>query len=189
MSTKPRSANLSAVSPSQTKADSICSELRTFHVTPEPGSGSVHATYLLSGELSSKHTNGDEMDIDDEMLPRENDGEQVPEVTVTLVGEQNLERGSIRHTVREHYSLGIIAVKSTYARIFSEHVHCLSPSPVIVSPEYCCPTSIYSTAFRMPVSFVLPPTRSVRPTLNSNKTKRRLWVELLGHMCRYIVYH
>ena len=94
------------------------SELADFHANPDPSASSVHATFLLTGELaSSRSSHGDGMDVDGDMnAQEEDDGEQVPEVKVTLVGEQDLE-----------------SVKSSYARVFSQHVYCLSPSPVIVS--------------------------------------------------------
>ncbi|EKM59333.1 uncharacterized protein PHACADRAFT_86706 [Phanerochaete carnosa HHB-10118-sp] len=98
------------------------SELANFHANPDPSSGSVHATYLLTGELApARIANGDSMDVDADVNSQtDEDGEHVQEVRVTLVGEQNLE-----------------SVKSTYGRILSQHVYCLSPSPVIVRGIYC----------------------------------------------------
>ncbi|GJE84384.1 DNA polymerase subunit Cdc27 [Phanerochaete sordida] len=100
-------------------------ELATFHANPDPSSGSVHATYLLTGELASTRVgHGDKMDVDDDMHEDEDDdSEPVQEMRVALVGEQDLE-----------------SVKSTYARVFSQHVYCLSPSPVIDAGLVCTPS-------------------------------------------------
>ena len=84
-------------------ANTSSSELGNFHATHEPASGSVHATYLLSGELSPKHANGDGMDVDEENNSQE-DGEHVSEVRMTLVGEQDLECKSILHSVRMSFT-------------------------------------------------------------------------------------
>lgn len=99
----------------------MLSELANFHANPDPSSGSVHATYLLTGELAPvRSANGDSMDVDDDMSAQtDEDKEHVQEMRVTLVGEQDLE-----------------SVKSAYAHILSQHIYCLSPSPVIVRGVY-----------------------------------------------------
>ena len=108
-------------------------ELQVFHDSPEPSSAAAHATYLLCGELASTHANGDAMDVDGESAPHEEDGEQVEETRVTLVGEQDLDGTLAFPSTPDTRLLLIAAVKSTYTRIFSQHIYCLSPSAVIVS--------------------------------------------------------
>ncbi|KAI0719493.1 DNA polymerase subunit Cdc27 [Cerioporus squamosus] len=94
------------------------------------------ATYLISGELFPKpraQPNGptqtdDGMDVDSEgALPdaMDEEDEDVPLTTITLVGEKDLEQA-----------------KSKYARIFSTHVYCLSPSPLTDAGLICDPSAI-----------------------------------------------
>ncbi|KAI0747421.1 hypothetical protein BC629DRAFT_177138 [Irpex lacteus] len=68
------------------------------------------------------------MDVDMEG-PEEDDSEEVPQLKMTLVGEQDLE-----------------AARSDYARIFSEHVYSLSPSPVLDVGLLCGPSDAVYTA-------------------------------------------
>ncbi|KAI1786492.1 DNA polymerase subunit Cdc27 [Ganoderma leucocontextum] len=100
-------------------------ELAKFHsnsVTPDTRS---FATYLVSGEpfpkphakpTGSTQTTDDSMEVDSGLAGaeyEEEDQDEVPITTMTLVGESDLEDA-----------------KSKYARIFSMHVYCLSPSPL-----------------------------------------------------------
>ncbi|KAI0774334.1 DNA polymerase subunit Cdc27 [Fomes fomentarius] len=108
-------------------ANSANSETRSF------------ATYLVSGELfptsrvksSSATQTDDGMDVDSEPSGADmiEEGEEVPTMTMTLVGENDLE-----HT------------KSKYARIFSTHVYCLSPSPLSDADHICGPSNIVYNA-------------------------------------------
>lgn len=104
MLTKPKCGSLSLVKSGQMRTDNTSSELGTFCATHEPASGSVHATYLLTGELSPKHVNGDAMDIDGRSSSAE-DGEHVSEMRMTLVGEQDLERQLAPYSARKCRSL------------------------------------------------------------------------------------
>ncbi|PIL37208.1 hypothetical protein GSI_00901 [Ganoderma sinense ZZ0214-1] len=109
-------------------------ELATFHrnsVTPDTRS---FATYLVSGEpvpqpraklASSSQMTDDSMDVDSGWAGDEEDQGDVPITTMTLVGENDLEDA-----------------KSKYARIFSVHVYCLSPSPLKDAGHICDPSVI-----------------------------------------------
>ncbi|KIP12701.1 hypothetical protein PHLGIDRAFT_133284 [Phlebiopsis gigantea 11061_1 CR5-6] len=98
-------------------------ELDAYYQNPEPSSGHAHATYLVCGELTSVHVHDDAMDVDEDVASHEEDGEQAPEIRMTLVGEQDLD-----------------SVKSSYTSIFSQHVYCLSPSAVIDAGLICAPS-------------------------------------------------
>ncbi|RPD67099.1 hypothetical protein L226DRAFT_498989 [Lentinus tigrinus ALCF2SS1-7] len=110
-------------------------ELAKFHDNSETRS---FATYLISGELFPKpraQPNGstqtdDGMDVDSEEVAADaSDEEDVPLTTMTLVGEKDLEQS-----------------KSKYARIFSTHIYCLSPSPLTDAGLICDPSAIVYTA-------------------------------------------
>ncbi|OJT10483.1 hypothetical protein TRAPUB_12921 [Trametes pubescens] len=108
--------------------------LSKFHETSVDSTTRAFATYLVSGELfptapqtqtgSSTQTE-DGMDIDADPAEAQSTEEEVPTTTLTLVGEQDLEHA-----------------KSTYARIFSIHVYCLSPSPLTDAGLICDPSAI-----------------------------------------------
>ncbi|KAI0755467.1 DNA polymerase subunit Cdc27-domain-containing protein [Irpex lacteus] len=105
-------------------------ELATFYESTQSSEERSYATYLISGEaISHARTAPDEsMDVDMEG-PEEDDSEEVPQLKMTLVGEQDLE-----------------AARSGYARIFSEHVYSLSPSPVLDVGLLCGPSDAAHTA-------------------------------------------
>ncbi|KAL1946664.1 hypothetical protein VTO73DRAFT_14768 [Trametes versicolor] len=109
-------------------------ELSKFHETSVDSPTRAFATYLVSGELfptAPQTQNGtstqteDGMDVDSEPTESQSTEEEVPTTTLTLVGEQDLEHA-----------------KSTYARIFSVHVYCLSPSPLTDAGLICDPSAI-----------------------------------------------
>ncbi|PSS37351.1 hypothetical protein PHLCEN_2v828 [Hermanssonia centrifuga] len=103
--------------------------LATFYATNATSDERAYATYLLSGEvplvskLGSKQNGGpaagnedyiDEDEVMEDVNEQMDDLEEVvPQTKMTLAGEQDLERA-----------------KSTYSRIYSEYIYCLSPSPV-----------------------------------------------------------
>ncbi|KAI0677487.1 DNA polymerase subunit Cdc27-domain-containing protein [Trametes maxima] len=114
------------------------SELSNFYRTSIDSPTRVFATYLLSGELfpvpppnrngpSSQHEDG--MDVDPEFpndhQSADDDEDQVLTTTLTLVGEADLE-----------------LARSKYARIFSTHVYCLSPSPLTDAGLICDPSAV-----------------------------------------------
>ncbi|KAH9846977.1 DNA polymerase subunit Cdc27 [Lenzites betulinus] len=113
-------------------------ELAKFHEQSVDSPTRAFATYLVSGEPfrpSHPKQNGpstqtdDGMDVDSDPSPSQNaeveEEEEVPTITMTLVGEQNIE-----------------SAKSKYARIFSTHVYCLSPSPLTDAGLICDPSAI-----------------------------------------------
>ncbi|EIW61840.1 uncharacterized protein TRAVEDRAFT_44661 [Trametes versicolor FP-101664 SS1] len=109
-------------------------ELSKFHETSVDSPTRAFATYLVSGELfptapqtqdSTSTQTEDGMDVDSEPTESQSTEEEVPTTTLTLVGEQDLEHA-----------------KSTYARIFSVHVYCLSPSPLTDAGLICDPSAI-----------------------------------------------
>lgn len=67
-------------------------ELATFYESTRSAEERSYATYLISGEaISHARTAPDEsMDVDME-APEEDDSEEVPQLKMTLVGEQDLE--------------------------------------------------------------------------------------------------
>ncbi|RDX55687.1 hypothetical protein OH76DRAFT_1372104 [Lentinus brumalis] len=109
-------------------------ELAKFHSNSDTRS---FATYLISGELFPKPRvqpnlstqTDDGMDVDSEGAvldaAEEEEEEDVPLTTMTLVGANDLEQA-----------------KSKYARIFSTHVYCLSPSPLTDAGLICDPSAI-----------------------------------------------
>ncbi|KAI0638246.1 DNA polymerase subunit Cdc27 [Trametes polyzona] len=112
-------------------------ELAKFHEQSFDTPTRAFATYLITGELyptSQSKPNGtstqtdDGMDVDSHPSTspdHDEEEEDVPTTTLTLVGEQDLE-----------------AAKSRYARIFSIHVYCLSPSPLKDAGLICGPSAI-----------------------------------------------
>ncbi|KAI0832483.1 DNA polymerase subunit Cdc27 [Trametes gibbosa] len=117
-------------------------ELAKFHEQSIDSPTRAFATYLVSGELfrsPQPQQNGpstqteDGMEIDSEPSASQNadteEAEEVPTITMTLVGERSLE-----------------SAKSKYARIFSMHVYCLSPSPLTDAGLICDPSSIVYNA-------------------------------------------
>ncbi|KAI0650679.1 DNA polymerase subunit Cdc27 [Trametes meyenii] len=114
------------------------SELSNFHRTSIDSPTRVFATYLLSGELvplPPSNQNGSSSQYEDGMvvdseLPNDHqsadeDEDQVPTTTLTLVGETDVE-----------------LARSKYARIFSTHVYCLSPSPLTDAGLICDPSAV-----------------------------------------------
>ncbi|KAI9063168.1 hypothetical protein FKP32DRAFT_1666607 [Trametes sanguinea] len=108
-------------------------ELANFRAQSTDETNRSFATYLISGELfpvpRTKHgessTQDDGMDVDSQNVDTTDDEEEVPTTTLTLVGEKDLEEA-----------------KSKYARIFSIHVYCLSPSPLTDAGLICDPSAI-----------------------------------------------
>ncbi|CAL1700533.1 unnamed protein product [Somion occarium] len=110
-------------------------ELATYHATPQSSAEQSYATYIISGELFPRassqplSTEDDtQMDVDEPQEGQEDepevDSDLVPQVKITLVGEKDLEQA-----------------KTQYARIFSEHIYCLSPSPLVDSSLICAPSA------------------------------------------------
>ncbi|KAJ3559182.1 hypothetical protein NM688_g496 [Phlebia brevispora] len=113
-------------------------ELRSFHSSLHTSEEPAYATYWLSGDVRSESVskasrqpvNGDSMDIDEDVMIDDDEDESeeeevVPQIKITLVGERELE-----------------AAKSKYLRIHSEHIYCLSPSPVTDADLICGPTQL-----------------------------------------------
>ncbi|KAI0796612.1 DNA polymerase subunit Cdc27-domain-containing protein [Abortiporus biennis] len=110
-------------------------ELQKYLSTPRPDPERAYATYILSGEFHAKvqadNTNGkqdeNEMDVDqptEESVSGDRDGEIVPETKVTLVSEADLE-----------------SARGAYLKIYSQHIYCLSPSPLVDAGLVCSPTA------------------------------------------------
>ncbi|KAH9899811.1 DNA polymerase subunit Cdc27 [Cubamyces lactineus] len=120
-------------------------ELAKFHKQSADKTTRSFATYLVSGEVFpvqgpsqgvSTTQSQDDMDIDSEAV----DGgeEDVPTITLTLVGEKDLEDA-----------------KAKYARIFSVHVYSLSPSPLTDAGLICDPSVIvHKTDAKDPTSSI-----------------------------------
>ncbi|KAI0693597.1 DNA polymerase subunit Cdc27 [Cytidiella melzeri] len=119
-------------------------ELATFYENTRSTKERSYATYLISGDVSYKPTDssigkqdsmevdGDTQRVDQEEQEEEEEAEEsevVPQLRMTLAGEQDLE-----------------AARSSYLRIFSEHVYCLSPSPVLDVGLLCGPSDIVRAA-------------------------------------------
>ncbi|KAL7282455.1 hypothetical protein ACG7TL_003926 [Trametes sanguinea] len=108
-------------------------ELANFYAQSTDETTRSFATYLISGELFSAPrakdgenlTQDDGMDVDSQNVNTSDEEEEVPTTTLTLVGEKDLEEA-----------------KSKYARIFSIHVYCLSPSPLTDAGLICDPSAI-----------------------------------------------
>ncbi|KAI0776058.1 DNA polymerase subunit Cdc27-domain-containing protein [Trametes elegans] len=112
-------------------------ELARFHESSVDSPTRAFATYLVSGELFPMAHNKQQgastqtqhgMDVDPSYAEDGHSGdeeEEVPTTTVTLVGENDLEDA-----------------KSKYARKFSTHVYCLSPSPLTDAGLICEPSAI-----------------------------------------------
>ncbi|TBU49594.1 DNA polymerase subunit Cdc27 [Dichomitus squalens] len=113
-------------------------ELARFHSSSVTTETRSFATYLVSGELFSQprtSPNGatqsteESMDVDADLADTVGEGEEgeeeVPTTTMTLVGEKDLE-----------------GAKSKYARIYSVHVYCLSPSPLTDAGLICDPSAV-----------------------------------------------
>ena len=107
------------------------------------------------------------MDVDEDsgelvVEEEEDDSEEVPQMKLTLAGEQDLEGVSVNRGLQLCLDIVLIAARATYARIFSEHIYSLSPSPVLVCQSFPCgPFTPYHshTGCR---SIVWPFRRSVR---------------------------
>ncbi|KAI0352894.1 hypothetical protein OH77DRAFT_743603 [Trametes cingulata] len=109
--------------------------LAKFHEQSTDSTTRSFATYLISGELfptartrqNGPSTQGDDgMEVDSEGTNSQSEEEEeVQTTTLTLVGEKDLEHA-----------------KTKYARIFSVHVYCLSPSPLTDAGLICDPSAI-----------------------------------------------
>ncbi|KAI0750818.1 DNA polymerase subunit Cdc27 [Daedaleopsis nitida] len=113
-------------------------ELAKFNNNSANSDTRSFATFLISGELlptarvnsDTAIQTDDEMDVDTDVPACEDEDEEViPTTSMTLVGENDLEHA-----------------KSRYARIFSTHVYCLSPSPLTDVDLICDPSNIVYTA-------------------------------------------
>ena len=153
MSTRPRSSTVLHI------LSSICpltllstSKLAKFHANSANAATRSFATYLLSGELfptdrakrQPATQTDDVMDVDMDAARGggEADDDEVPVTTLTLVGEDALDRTYLFLFVLSPPLPQAVAVdaKSRYKRIFTTHVYCLSPSPVTVrAPSYASP--------------------------------------------------
>ncbi|KAI0375700.1 hypothetical protein BV20DRAFT_959727 [Pilatotrama ljubarskyi] len=109
-------------------------ELAKFHAQSVDSATRSFATYLVSGELfPTKRTRqsgastqlDDGMDVDSEGANSQDEEEEAPTTTLTLVSEKDLEH-----------------LKSKYARIFSVHVYCLSQSPLTDAGLICDPSAV-----------------------------------------------
>ncbi|KAI9000954.1 DNA polymerase subunit Cdc27 [Trametes punicea] len=105
-------------------------ELAKFHEQAADQTTRSSATYLVSGELfpaprTKKEDSSDQRDDGMDVDLESTDDEEVSTTTVTLVGEKDLEDA-----------------KSRYARIFSIHVYCLSPSPLTDAGLICGPSAV-----------------------------------------------
>ena len=128
----------------------LTSELAQFHANSANAATRSFATYLLSGELFP--TDGakrqpaiqteDVMDVDMDATRDGGEDDEVPVTTLTLVGEDALDRTYLFLFVLSPPlpQAGAVDAKSRYKRIFTTHVYCLSPSPVTVrAPSYASP--------------------------------------------------
>ena len=81
------------------------------------------------------------MDVDEDsgelvVEEEEDDSEEVPQMKLTLAGEQDLEGMSVDRGLQLCLDIVRIAARATYTRIFSEHIYSLSPSPVLVCHHF-----------------------------------------------------
>ncbi|KAI0092638.1 DNA polymerase subunit Cdc27-domain-containing protein [Irpex rosettiformis] len=111
-------------------------ELSTFYESTRSLDERSFATYLISGEpisqrISTPNETQDRMEIDgenqkeveEEEDEEEDDSQEVPQIKMTLAGEQDLE-----------------VARENYTRITSEHIYSLSPSPVLDVGLLCRPS-------------------------------------------------